>query len=90
MNEKLSALMDGELPAEETSAVVDALAADLGLQQAWAEFHEIGDAIRATETPPVDVTEAVMAALDADPPCDESETAQSEAPKQTKPRQPSM
>jgi FAD/FMN-containing dehydrogenase len=33
---------------------------------------------------------AVMAALDADPPCDESETAQSEAPKQTKPRQPSM
>ncbi|MEY3202365.1 MAG: Anti sigma-E protein RseA, N-terminal domain [Pseudomonadota bacterium] len=65
--EKISAFVDGELADDEIADVVDALASEPELQSAWSEFQLIGDILRATPAPAVDVTAQVMAALAATP-----------------------
>lgn len=46
MNEKLSALMDSELAANEVSPLVKALKADAALIQTWHVYHVVGDSLR--------------------------------------------
>lgn len=47
--ERLSALMDGELDAQEAARLLDALCRDPGLQQRWSDLQLAGDAIRSTD-----------------------------------------
>ena len=46
MNEKLSALMDGELPREEAHTVIKTLGADAKLREDWDALHLIGACMR--------------------------------------------
>lgn len=47
--EHLSSLIDGELDAGETAAVLDALCKDAELQRRWSDLQLVGDALRSTE-----------------------------------------
>ena len=47
--EHLSSLIDGELDAHETAAVIDALCRDAELQRRWSDLQLVGDALRSTE-----------------------------------------
>lgn len=47
--EHLSSLIDGELDAHETAAVLEALCRDPELQRRWSDLHLVGDALRSTE-----------------------------------------
>ncbi|MGZ8274266.1 MAG: sigma-E factor negative regulatory protein [Burkholderiaceae bacterium] len=47
--EHLSCLIDGELEAHETAAVLDALCRDAELQRRWSDLQLVGDALRSTE-----------------------------------------
>ena len=47
--EHLSSLIDGELDAHETAAVLDALCRDAELQRRWSDLQLVGDALRSTE-----------------------------------------
>lgn len=47
-NERLSALVDGELEGPARDRVVDALYEDPELRRTWERFHLIGDAMRGT------------------------------------------
>lgn len=47
--EHLSSLIDGELDADETAAVLDALCKDAELQRRWSDLQLVGDALRSTE-----------------------------------------
>lgn len=47
--ERLSALMDGELDAQESARLLDALCRDPELQQRWSDLQLAGDAIRSTD-----------------------------------------
>ncbi len=46
MNERISALMDGELPEPDLSRDLARLNSDPGLLQSWDTYHLIGDALR--------------------------------------------
>lgn len=46
MNEKLSALMDGELDARERDALWKQIAQDPALRAAWERYHILGTALR--------------------------------------------
>jgi sigma-E factor negative regulatory protein RseA len=48
MNEKISALMDGELDERAGRGVIDALGGDAAAREAWGTYHLIGDAMRGT------------------------------------------
>ena len=48
MNEKISALMDGELEAHEHDRCCARLARDEQALQTWRDYHLIGDALRDT------------------------------------------
>ncbi len=50
MNEKISALMDGELDREEAKQVIRGLGADTDRRQSWDEYHLIGDVLRGEST----------------------------------------
>lgn len=67
MTEKLSALLDGELDEAEIPDVIDALASEPDLQEAWRGFNLIADHLRASPAPVVDVVEAVVETIDALP-----------------------
>lgn len=45
-NERLSALMDDELPPSERGQALDALCGDHALRRTWSRYHLIGDALR--------------------------------------------
>ena len=47
--EHLSALIDGELDAHESAAVLDALCRDAELQRRWSDLQLVGDALRSSE-----------------------------------------
>lgn len=47
--EHLSALIDGELDADEAAAVLDALCSDAELQRRWSDLQLAGDALRSSE-----------------------------------------
>jgi len=46
MTEQLSALMDGELTPDEMKRQISTLKNDSGLNQTWAAYHMLGDAMR--------------------------------------------
>ena len=46
LDEKVSALVDGELPREEVDQLIMALKQDGGIQACWRHFHLISDAIK--------------------------------------------
>jgi sigma-E factor negative regulatory protein RseA len=46
MNEKLSALVDGELHDEERGVQIGRMKSDAGARRAWDTYHLIGDALR--------------------------------------------
>lgn len=48
MNEKISALMDGELEQHDSTAALNGLAQDGASRGAWRVYHLIGDAMRDT------------------------------------------
>ena len=45
-HEALSALVDGELPAEDGPRLLDQVLADLSLKRRWTAYHLIGDVMR--------------------------------------------
>ena len=51
-DEKLSAMVDDEVYAEELSATLASLSNDEALRQRWSRYHLIGDAIRGETTIP--------------------------------------
>jgi negative regulator of sigma E activity len=51
MNEKISALMDGELTREEASRVIKSLGADKAGRDEWDCYHLIGAALRNETSP---------------------------------------
>ena len=46
LNEKISALMDDQLSAQEVDALVERMQHDQPLRQCWTRYHLIGDALR--------------------------------------------
>ena len=46
MNERISALMDGELDEREAGETIGRLGSDAAARQAWRTYHLIGDAMR--------------------------------------------
>lgn len=67
MNEKLSALMDGELADRDAEPLIRQLASESELQQLWQEYHLIGDAMRNSSLLSVDVRQAVSQRLAGEP-----------------------
>lgn len=71
MNEKLSALMDGELAREEAHIVIKKLGADEQHREDWDAYHLIGSCLRGeavTRAPAGDrCTEAIFSRLAAEP-----------------------
>ncbi len=75
MNEKLSALMDGELDRDEAQGVIKKLGGDPTQRESWGAYHLIGACLRgdavsnaATEAPARNhCTEAIFARLAAEP-----------------------
>lgn len=64
--EQISALMDGDL---HDAALLDELGMDSDLQDTWARYHLIGDAMRG-DLPvnlQLDLSDSIMAALDDEP-----------------------
>jgi sigma-E factor negative regulatory protein RseA len=67
MQEKISALMDGELDAEETSVLVEQFKNTAELREHWVAYHLISDALGQPELKPFDVTRRVNARLASEP-----------------------
>lgn len=67
MKEKLSALMDNELPAEQWGAVLDAVKQDLLLQAQWQEWHATKDALQGFAPVSGDFMAKFSARLAAEP-----------------------
>ena len=69
LDEKVSALVDGELPHEEVDQVIAALKQDRETQACWRHFHLISDALK-NNLPgrlPEDFVSRVSLALEAEP-----------------------
>lgn len=67
MNERLSALMDGELDDDAAGVVFTHLRASEDGRQRWSDYHLIGDALRQGEALDRDLTARVMEALLEEP-----------------------
>lgn len=71
MNEKLSALMDGELEREEAQQVIRSMGNDAARRACWDEYHLIGDTLRGESSGEVQrrqkSAEAIFARLSAEP-----------------------
>jgi sigma-E factor negative regulatory protein RseA len=65
MNDKLSALIDGELRGEEIRTHLGCLKSDADLRRAWDTYHLIGDALRGHLSP--DFSSRVAARLVQEP-----------------------
>ena len=50
MSEKLSALMDGELPRDEAMSVIKVLGGDAAQRESWDAYHLIGACLRGDES----------------------------------------
>lgn len=66
MKQDISALMDGELEASQASSVIGQIGRNPGLQEQWAIYHLIGDAIRHSVEYPRDLTRKVSEKLEAE------------------------
>ncbi|HEV7930521.1 MAG TPA: sigma-E factor negative regulatory protein, partial [Nitrosospira sp.] len=67
MEEKISALMDGELSEEDAASVIRKFEATDGLQEQWAVYHLISDVLEHSEARSIDVSRRVSARLAAEP-----------------------
>jgi negative regulator of sigma E activity len=63
----LSDLMDGELDAEQTEALIDALCRDEALAAEWHRMHRLRALLKGDEVAGFDVRDAVRAALASEP-----------------------
>ena len=63
MKEKISALMDGELDADDAASAIAQFRKTDELREQWAVYHLISDVLAQPETIPVDVTQRVNARL---------------------------
>lgn len=66
-HQALSALIDGELDADQTAALVDALCQDEELAAEWDRMHRLRSLLKGDDVGTCDVTSAVRAALAVDP-----------------------
>lgn len=67
MKQEISALMDGELEADQARTVIGRLGSDPSLQNEWAVYHLIGDALREQAFAAFDVQERVRRRLTEEP-----------------------
>jgi sigma-E factor negative regulatory protein RseA len=69
LDEKVSALVDGELPREEVDQLIMALKQDSGIQACWRHFHLISDALKNNlpDRLPEDFVKRVSLALESEP-----------------------
>ncbi|ABB75044.1 sigma-E factor negative regulatory protein [Nitrosospira multiformis] len=67
MQEKISALMDGELDAGDASAMIEQFKNAEELREYWIAYHLISDALGQSEVKPLDITRRVNARLVAEP-----------------------
>lgn len=67
MQDKISALMDGELDPEEAAVVVDQFRKMDGLREQWALYHLISDSLGQSDVKPFDITLRVGARLADEP-----------------------
>lgn len=67
MNEKLSALLDGDLERQAGRPVLDGLQKDAGLRKDWEAYHLIGDVLRGEGAGSRDFVARVMAGIDKEP-----------------------
>ena len=65
--DKISALMDGELPREEAEQLVRAVRERADLREAWATYHLIGEALRGEPCADCGVMAMVKKRLAAEP-----------------------
>jgi sigma-E factor negative regulatory protein RseA len=67
MQDRISALMDGELDPEEAAVVVDQFRKMDGLREQWAIYHLISDSLGQSDVKPFDITRRVGARLANEP-----------------------
>jgi sigma-E factor negative regulatory protein RseA len=67
MNDKISALMDGELDDGSAAELIDWLGRDGDAQRAWRAYHLIGDAMRGSRVLSDSFTPRVAVRLSAEP-----------------------
>src|SRR5258708_33533294 len=67
MNDKISALMDGELDDKSTAEMIDWLGRDGDALHAWRAYHLISDAMRDSRVLSEGFTARVAARLSAEP-----------------------
>jgi len=67
MNEKVSALADGEMQAQEVSDEIALLLSDKEAMQAWRDYQLIGDAMRGSSNLGAAFTARLMSAIDQEP-----------------------
>ena len=69
LEEKLSALVDGEMPREEIDSLVDGLKHDATSQMCWRHYHLISDALKNNlpDKLPEDFVDRISLALESEP-----------------------
>ncbi|SEO68099.1 sigma-E factor negative regulatory protein [Nitrosovibrio sp. Nv6] len=67
MEDKVSALMDGELDPEDAAVLVEQFAGTDGLHEQWAVYHLISDALGQQEVRPFNISRRVSARLASEP-----------------------
>ncbi len=67
MKDKVSELMDGELTDQDAKKIIESLKQDSELQQQWEDYHLIGDFLRQSDTPSIDITQRVRQRLESEP-----------------------
>lgn len=67
MQEKMSALLDGELDSEQLESVLKAMDSDEKLQGQWDLFHMIGDVMREGLPAQMSISDRVAARLESEP-----------------------
>jgi sigma-E factor negative regulatory protein RseA len=67
MEEKISALMDGELDADDATSAIAQFRKTDELREQWAVYHLISDVLTQPEMIPIDVTQRVNARLATEP-----------------------
>ncbi len=67
MNEKISALMDGELSPNEAARQIITMKTDKGQDRAWVIYHVLGDAMRKSPQLSLDFTDKLSQMLAKEP-----------------------
>lgn len=67
MQDRISALMDGELETEDAAGLIEQFGNTDGLREQWAVYHLISDILEHSEATHLDVTKRVRARLAAEP-----------------------